>query len=234
MKHRDHNVRQIKASLTRKELALKGTAPSFYNRESDTPPPGPVSPISTKGYDHLDAVVSSVDNSHVTPEELQKFALSSRKIAYALQHVRRTRFDYYRAVLRVESDPGIVKRWEQGSEADSERWLYSWEKACEEAAEFVEHCWPGTRLYVPSRSEEPVDAPKAGSWKRGDVLQKKRWDWEDSARSVGKKIREIMIAESCCADAAKSLLVQRGGYGPGEVDKKWRFYRREEEEGDVA
>ncbi|PLS84875.1 MAG: hypothetical protein CYG60_15565, partial [Actinobacteria bacterium] len=70
-----------------------------------------------------------------------------------------------------------------------------------------------------------------GSWKRGDVLQRKRWTWEDSARSVGREIRAIMEAEGCSAEAAKGLLVDRKGYGSGEVDKKWRFCRSEERDG---
>lgn len=152
--HHDHNVRQIKAALFRKEMSLKGTAPSFLNLESDKEKPGPVSTLSAKGYDHLEALIRTEDNSDVDRQELGGYQRSLLKIRHALAHVRRTKFDHYRAILHIENDPGIVKRWEQGSEVDSERWLYSYEKACEEAALYVQAMWPGTRLYVPMKAEE--------------------------------------------------------------------------------
>lgn len=201
-RYRDHNIRQIKAALLRKEGSQKGTAPSYLNLQADRGKPGPVSPISTKGYDHLDAVIRSTDNAHVKPEDASNITLSGRKIALALAHVRRTRFDYYRAVLRVENDPGAVKRWEDGRGEDAEDWLRSWERACEEAADFIEHVWPGTRLYVPNQMEErPADTPLQGA-----AMDREERRREQHLNAYRRRYQEFKEYEDAHPDASREAV----------------------------
>lgn len=216
-RYRDHNIRQIKGALLRTEGSQKGTAPSTFNIESDKGKPGPVSPMSTKGYDHLDAVVRSTDNQHVKPEDASNITLSGRKIALALAHVRRTRFDYYRAVLKVENDPGAVKRWQDGRGEDAERWLYSWEKACEEAADFVGHVWPGTRLYVPNQMEEPVETTAKGAVMDRSARQKAQQ--AETHRRRYLQLREIEENEGMGRREAKMTWAARNGYSIPTIDR---------------
>lgn len=200
--HTEHNVRQIKAAINRGEASLKGTAPSFFNNESDRGKPGPVSPISEKGYRHLEAVAKSTDNADTKPEELAAYGLSSRRIRHALAYVRRERFDLYRAVLRVENDPGIVKRWQDGKEPNSPDWLRSWEMASREAARFVEGMWPGTRLFVPTQREErPAENPVQGA-------AMDRWDnqQEQRANTLRLRYRQFRDMEEANPDASRAAV----------------------------
>ena len=223
-----HNAEVLEGLILAREFSLKGTAPSFYNRESDVPPPGPSVLLTGKGMDALDAHMEARRKGTAIDAMLLE---ADRAIA----HVRREHFPHWYAMLRSQNDPGVVQRGKDPRASESDVVVRSLFLAgCLKAAEYLERINPGARLWRPGlrpKEEEPVDAPKAGSWKRGDVLQRKRWEWEDSARKVGEEVREIMRLEDCSAEAAKGLLVQRKQLGPGEVDKKWRFCRSEEKDG---
>lgn len=237
----ERNAEVLAGMILDGELSLKGTAPSFLNLESDRDAPGPSVVLSGKALDALDAYAAAREKAAMENEESP--AVVSYLAACGRDYVRRYFFPEWYAMLRAQNDPGVVQRGKDPRASENDRAVRSlFQKGCEKACEKIEEDYPGARLWRPAKpdpretddADVPVDSPKAGSWKRGDVLQKKRWTWEDSARSVGKKVREIMRQEKCSADAAKGLLVQRGGYGPGEVDKKWRFFRREEEENGAA
>jgi hypothetical protein len=197
----DHNVRQIKNSLFRGEVALKGTAPSYLNLESDKEKPGSISPLSQKGYDHLEAVAKTEDNSGIPEEEMAQYSQSIRKLEHALAHVRRTKFDLYRAILRVQNDPGIIKRWENGTEQDSPDWLRSYEMACKEAAEYIEGIWPGTRLYIPTKREDDQVESKLHA-RNQDNNDAKRHDAWDRYFDLNAEIEGIAEQEQCSLDAA--------------------------------
>ncbi|MDP9474427.1 MAG: hypothetical protein M3R38_01790 [Actinomycetota bacterium] len=195
----------------------RGTAGSNFNLEV-VRKRGGKSPMSNLGH----RVLSDPDTAH-----------AFRHIYPILAELEGTEIGKVAAILRHH--PTAIRRWRTEETPNDRYWLERFRVFCRVAAMRLERRYPGLSIRVNVRpEEEPVDETKAGSWKRGAVLQQKRWGWIDSARSVGKEIRAIMEEEGCSAEAAKGLLVDRKGYGPGEVDKKWRFYRKEEEGEDGA
>jgi hypothetical protein len=207
-----HNIRQIQDYIFRAELGQKGTAPSFWNQESDKDKPGPTSTLSERGYDYLEAVVRTPDNAGLrTYEELAVYWSSSLKVAHALDYICHTKFDLYRAILRVQNDPGIVQRWQDEVEADSPDWLRSYRMATREAARYIEALWPGTRLYIPaspsSRSDDQVTSKlHARNQDNNDASRRDAWD---RYFDLNAEIEDISVWESCSLNAALGIYRDR-------------------------
>lgn len=229
------NAEVLEGMILDGELSLKGTAPSFLNLESDRDAPGPSVLLSERGLDSLDAYADAREKA--ASEGGENPAAVSFYASHGRDHVRRDFFPGWYAMLRAQNDPGVVQRGKDPRASENDRVVRGlFQKACLKACEKIEEDYPGARLWRPAKpdpretdeADVPVDAPKAGSWKRGDVLQKKRWTWEDSARSVGRLIEDTMKEEGCGIGAAKGLLADRKGFGVRELDRKWDFYRDEQ------
>jgi hypothetical protein len=201
-----HNIRQIEHYIFRAELGQKGTAPSFWNQESDKEPPGPTSTLSERGYDYLEAVVRTQDNADlgVPNEELAIYWASSLKVAHAIEHVRRSKFDLYRAILRVQNDPGIIQRWQNETELDSQDWLRSYRIALREAARYISALWPGTRLYIPTERQDDQVTSKlyARNQDNNDIRRRDAWD---RYFDLNAEIECIAAIESCSLNAALDI-----------------------------
>jgi hypothetical protein len=170
----------------------------------------------------LEAVVRTEDNADIPEEEIAQYLQSIRKIEHAIAHVRRSKFDLFRAVLRIQNDPGIIKRWESGSEQDSEDWLRSYEMACREAAEFVEAIWPGTRLFVPTKREDEPVSGKAEEEGRVAVLTV-----YDSYRRIAREVRDLQELYETDEEAAKGLLADRRGFSIPRIESALEFVEKE-------
>jgi hypothetical protein len=206
-----HNIRQIENYIFRAELSQKGTAPSFWNQESDRDKPGPTSTLSARGYDHLDAVIRTRENADhgVGDEELAVYWSSSLKVNHAIAHIRRTSFDLYRAILRVQNDPGIVQRWEDDAEADSPEWRRSYRMATREAARYIDALWPGTRLYIPSVAREDEQVASKLHARTRDNNDARRRDAWDRYFDLNAAIESITEHENCSLDAALGIYRDR-------------------------
>jgi hypothetical protein len=202
MDRRDHNVAQIRRYLHAAEMSQKGTAPSFFNMEADKEKPGPTSPISAKGYEQI----HSLTPVQADPVEESRRKLSARKISHALEHVRRGQARLWAALLRVQNDPGAIRRAEAALQDDpgdeGERaFLRHHREAIEEAADFIEAVWPGTRLFVPLKQEDEPQRTllhAANAEKNRDRRDEARKRYEPMAR----EIRAIREAEGVGTDAA--------------------------------
>lgn len=192
----------------------RGTAGSNFNLEN-VRRRGGKTPMSALGH----RVLSDPDNAH-----------AFKHVGPILAELEGTEIGKVAAILR--NHPTAIRKWRTEETPNDRYWLNRFHVFCRVAAMRLERRYPEVSIRVNVRpEEEPVDAQRAGSWKRGAVVQEKRWDWEASARKVGEEVKDIMRTENCSAEAAKGLLVQRKGLGPGEVDKKWRFCRGEEKDG---
>jgi len=185
-------------------MAQKGTAPSFFNQESDRDKPGSLSPLSEKGYDHIEALTPRETD---TDDETRR-KLSVRKIGHAITHLRRLDSDFYAAVLRVQNDPGLVRRWEIGSEPKSARWLRLYGNALQEATDFIEAVWPGTRLYVPLRVEEEEQKTLIHA-RNADNNRARSERAREEYREIAREIRAIRRSEGVGTDAAIELHRER-------------------------
>ncbi|MEJ7871976.1 MAG: hypothetical protein WKF67_06930 [Rubrobacteraceae bacterium] len=278
------NAKAVDRYITSDEFAQKGSAPAGLNLEADRKGESKI-PMSLRHVRLLDQGAK---------DEEGKVDLSRRQVALALAHVRRTYGDYYRAVMRVEADPGIRTRWKKGverdaelgystdeeivaelraieskecmprvvamaimyrqrkkakrrieieaiqkavlreehrrrvGEADSERWIYSYRKACEKAALYIEERWPGTELEILGYPEEEP----ASTLTQAAAMDREEKRRDLRALSHHRRYREFLAIEAERSDSTRAVVKEvwsdRYGMSIASVERSIRFCERHE------
>ncbi len=278
------NAKAVDRYIMSDEFAQKGSAPAGLNLEADRKGESKI-PMSLRHVRLLDQGAK---------DEEGKVDLSRRQIALALAYVRRTYFDYYRAVMRVEADPGIRTRWRKGverdaergystdeeivaeleaiecenplprttammimhkrrrkakrpiefeaiqkavqredhrsrvGEADSGRWIYSYRKACEKAALYIQQMWPGTELDVLGYPEEE----SASTLTQAAAMDREEKRRELRALAHHRRYREFLAIEAERGDSTRAVIKEvwseRYGMSIASIERSIRFCERHE------
>ena len=187
----------IKRHLWGLESSLKGTAPSYLNLESDRQKPGSLSPLSSKGYERLAAELEAAR------EEAERHDPSARKINMALDHARATNQRAALAYQAYYSEPGAPRCWPEGSDT-----LLAYHELIQDAAEFVEKVWPGTRLRVHLRPEDEPQKTLVHA-RNFDNNRRKSERAREDYKAYAKEIRAIREAEGIGTDAAIEVYRER-------------------------
>lgn len=181
-------------------MAQKGTAPSFFQNEADRGKPGPVSPISAKGYRHLEADDKErgrgADEAGNPHEDNPGYEPSRRKIRMALDHAAAVSKRCALARQALRSEPGAPMCWREGSDA-----MLAYYSLVQHAAQFVEKMWPGTRLWVPLREEDEPQKTLIHA-RNADNNRKRSEEARERHREIARSVRAIRRRKGLGTDAA--------------------------------
>lgn len=200
--------RQIRNHVLNGELARKGTAPSFLNLEADRRKPGPLTNLSAKGYERLEREMLArmprrEGETDADRERSVRVALSSWMANEAIRWLatESQTFGSWFAMRRASEDPGVVRRWEDGSEPHSAAQLAAYHHGVRSAAARAISLWPWMDLLIPVREEDEPQKTLIHA-RNADNNRKKSEEARERHREIARSIRAIRRRSGLGTDAA--------------------------------
>lgn len=164
----------VAAYIECREQFQKGTAPSFFNLQSDTEfdscPPSS---------SYLERFYADEDNKHAA-KRIDPILRRMEALGSLLEPFR-----------RVEGHPGLLKHWRASETADDRYWMQRFDALCRAVAELLERDYPGEEIRV-NRAPDDYEPPSAGSLKQAAAQDREERQKEQHAETHRRRYAEFL------------------------------------------